>query len=123
VIRPTAIALSLCLLISSVPKAQAQGVLVIPEAAAIIIIGGIAYYVWTNSEGLREQVAVPSSSMPIEDPEDEMERMGQAQQVESVTAGTQQRAEGLCRGLAQTRGLTMKEVKHFRDNQWNCVMY
>jgi hypothetical protein len=43
-IRPTAIDLSLCLLISSIPqKAKAQGVLVIPEAAAIVIIGGIAY--------------------------------------------------------------------------------
>jgi hypothetical protein len=71
--RIGAIALAAAIAIQLIPpQANAQGVLVIPEAAAIVIIGGIAYYVWTNSEGLREQVAVPSSSMPmLEDPEDE----------------------------------------------------
>lgn len=68
---PLGVALSLCLMVSSIPqKARAQAALVVPVGAAIVIIGGIAYYTWINSQG-REEL-VPTSSYPmLEDPEDE----------------------------------------------------
>jgi hypothetical protein len=105
------------------PKVNAQAALVVvPVGAAIVILGGISYYTWRNSVG--EEMRVPVSSYPVlEDSEEEMERMGQAQQVEAVTAGTRSKAEQQCRDVAAQRGLTLKEVTHFRDNQWNCVMY
>jgi Flp pilus assembly protein CpaB len=103
-------------------RANAQAALVVvPVGAAIVVLGGIAYYTWINRQGQEE--LVPTSSAILEDPEEEIERMGQAQQVETVTAGTRSKAEQQCREIAAQRGLTLKEVAHFRDNQWNCVMY
>ena len=66
-----AIVLLSVLFISQMPvqraKAQAAAV-AIPVGAAVVILGGIAYYVWYNSQG--EEQTVPVAPM-LEDPEDE----------------------------------------------------
>jgi hypothetical protein len=106
--KTTAIALITALALTqlSPPKAQAQGVLVIPEAAAIVIIGGIAYYVWTNSEGLREQVAVPSSSMPMIDNPDEQS----SEEWDYIWADDYNQAVRRCREYVENNGGTYVRV-------------
>jgi hypothetical protein len=51
------------------PKVNAQAAAaIVPVGAAIVILGGISYYVWTNSQGVEQRVPV----YPVlEDPEDE----------------------------------------------------
>lgn len=81
-----------------------------------VVIGGIAYYVWQNSQTGEEY------KIPIRDPEEESQSMG-APQVETVVAGTRQRAEQRCREIAESRGLTVQGVSWQVSNQWNCIMY
>jgi hypothetical protein len=122
-IKPTTIALITALAVTQLTpqRVNAQAAVIVPIGAAVVILGGIAYYTWTNTLG--EEMKVPVSSYPVlEDPEEEMERMGQAQQVETVIAGTRANAESKCRELAAQRGLRMKGVSHHVDNQWNCTM-
>jgi hypothetical protein len=116
-----AIALLTTLLIVQLPqRANSQAVIGLPVLETVVV-GGVASALWVwYVNGQRHE----SSTYPVlPEPEAEVDRLGQAHQVEAVTAGTQLRAEDLCRQLAQVRGLTMKEVKHFRDNLWDCVMY
>lgn len=117
--RSSAIALITALLITQMPvqRVKAQAALVVPTGAAIVILGGISYYVWMNSQGYEERVPV----YPVlADPEDEMERMGRPQS-ETVTAGTQARATELCEGLAN--GRTLQKVQWFESNRWECIFY
>jgi hypothetical protein len=120
------IACSLALLFGLPVKTQANpAVLAAPAACAtgvgcivvgVVVIAGISYMVWQNSQTGEEY------RMPIRDSEEESQSMG-SPQTETVIAGTRARAEQLCRELAEQRGLTMQEVSHHVDNQWNCVMY
>lgn len=64
--------------------------------------------------------AVPAATLPIEDPEQEAARMGRTQS-ETVTAGTIGKARKKCEALA--KGRTLQQVRHFRDNQWECIFY
>ncbi len=57
----------------------------------------------------------------MQDPEKEMERMNGNQQTESVVAGKYRDAEKKCQTLA--KGRTLKEVKHFQGNNWDCIFY
>lgn len=57
----------------------------------------------------------------MQDPEQEAERMGGAQQTEPVVAGTREKAEDQCKKLA--KGRTLKEVKWFQSNNWDCIFY
>lgn len=57
----------------------------------------------------------------MQDPEQEAERMGGSQQTEPVVAGTQKNAEKQCKKLA--KGRTLKEVRWFQGNNWDCVFY
>jgi len=108
----------------SVPsRVNAQAQLLLPAACATgvgcvfvgtVVIAGVAYYVWQNSQTGQQY------RMPIEDPDREMERMGQPQS-ETVTAGTRQRALERCQAIAG--GRTLQEVRHFQGNQWECVFY
>lgn len=67
-----AIASTLCstlLIVLAPQKTQAQAVIGIPVVETIII-GGIVYYVWLNSQGEEQQ----SATYPmLEDPEDELQ--------------------------------------------------
>lgn len=103
-------------------RSQAQ-VLLIPAACATgvgcvligtVIVAGVVYYVYQSSRH-------PKSLYMIEDPDAEMGRMGGHHQTEPVTAGTRKKAEALCQQFA--KGRTLKQVKHFRDNQWECIYY
>jgi hypothetical protein len=66
------------------------------------------YYVWTNSEGLREQVAVPSSSMPmIDDPEEERSEWD-----DPIVARDPEEAERECRARAARDGVELVRVQN-----------
>lgn len=122
--RTTAIAAAVALTFSTAKPARSQAQLLLPAACATgvgcvlvgtVVVAGIVYYVWQNNQTGQQY------RMPIEDPEAEMERMGGQTQSETVTAGTRSRALELCRSLAA--GRTLQEVRHFRDNQWECIFY
>jgi hypothetical protein len=66
--RIGAIALAAAIAIQLTPRANAQAAAAIPVGAAIVVLGGIAYYVWMNSQGIEQRVPVYSR---LEDPEDE----------------------------------------------------
>ncbi|MDY6785502.1 MAG: hypothetical protein SW833_23630 [Cyanobacteriota bacterium] len=54
----------------------------------------------------------------LEDPEDEIRRMGKPQ-TESVVAGTRKKAVERCLKISQGRRLL--DVQHFQKNIWQCI--
>ena len=121
--RITAIAAVGVLVFSTAKPVKSQAEVLLPAACATgvgcvlvgtIVIAGVAYYVWQNNQTGQQY------RMAIEDPEAEARRMGRTQS-EPVTAGTRPKAEAKCRTLA--RGRTLLRVRHFRDNQWECIFY
>ena len=88
-----------------------------PAGGAIPLSGG-------NSGGYSAPAQQPAqrlAPMPIEDPEEEARKMGEHQQTEPVVAGTMAKAEKQCRLLA--KGRTLKEVRWFQGNRWDCIFY
>ncbi|NJN58864.1 MAG: hypothetical protein HC879_15885 [Leptolyngbyaceae cyanobacterium SL_5_9] len=77
------------------------------------IVGGIAYYVWQNSQtGVEYHV-------PIEDPEEEMERMGNnATQGRIVVARSASVAHSRCQQHAGGRNTDPPE--DLGNNRWRC---
>lgn len=121
--RITAIAAVAVLVFSTAKPAKSQAEVLLPAACATgvgcvlvgtIVIAGVAYYIWQNNQTGQQY------RMAIEDPEAEARRMGRTQS-EPVTAGTRARAVARCKVLA--RGRTLKEVRWFRANQWECIFY
>jgi hypothetical protein len=101
-------------------NAQAAAVIV-PIGAVVVILGGIAYYTWTNTLG--EEMRVPVSSYPVlEDPEEEMERMNNNSQAGRVVrADNATQAHTACSRWADGRGVATPE--DLGNGRWRCRYY
>jgi hypothetical protein len=84
-------------------NAQAAAV-VVPVGAAIVILGGIAYYTWLNSQG-HEQL-VPTSSAILEDPEED-----QSEWDDPIIAASPEEAARECRRRAERDGVELVRVQ------------
>jgi hypothetical protein len=117
--RNTAIALSLALLLTPIASQRANSqaaAAVIGEGAIIVILGGAAYYYWVNSQGQDEYAPAP---LPIEDPEEAAERMGNsASQGKVVKARTASEAQSRCESYAGDRVTDTPE--YLGNNSWRC---
>jgi hypothetical protein len=94
-------------------KAQAAAIAV-PVGAAIVIMGGISYYVWVNSQGERQAVPVPI----LEDPEVHQEEWDYP-----ISADSQLEADRMCQQLAESNGVTLVQAKRrtARGKTYDCI--
>jgi len=96
-------------------RANAQAQVLVPTGAAIVIIAGIAYYVWLNFQGVQQTVPVSNAIMHPEDDEAPVEWD------DSVSAIDQDEAEELCQKLANDYGVTLlKVLRRSFGNTYDC---
>jgi hypothetical protein len=106
------------------PPAQAQVEVLAPAICSTgvgcvllgtVVIGGIAYYVWQNSQTGEEY------QMPIEDPEEEVTEWD-----EPIVAQTPEEADRTCRAKAAEYGVELvrvqqpSRVRRGQDQQYRC---
>jgi len=94
-------------------RANAQAAVAVPVGAVIVVLGGIAYYVWTNSQGAEQRM--PVSGDYLEDPE------GAEPEIYSdcVAGDSESQALSRCQEVANG-GLDVK-VKKVGNNRYECT--
>jgi hypothetical protein len=86
-----------------------------------VIVAGVAYYLWQESDGQQYNVEIPSS-VRIEDPEEEIEAMGNNTSSGRVVVATSaSAAQSACERWAGYRRTGMPQA--LGNNRWRCQYY
>jgi hypothetical protein len=116
--KPVAIALVTVFAVTQLAHqgANAQPALVIvPAGAAIVVLGGMAYYAWFNTLG--QEVLVPVSSATLEDPEEETQEYS-----DYIWGDSQAQAERKCKQQVENGGGTYVRVRRLGNStKYECI--
>jgi hypothetical protein len=116
---PIAAAIAASLVLAQVPRANAQaaiGVPVVETVIGVVIIGGILYEVYINSQGQEERR--PATQPMMEDPE-----ANEEEYPEPILADSELEARRKCASLAESYGVILVRVERrtSRGKTYECL--